>query len=187
MSTKKANPILDKAAKLRDALRKIDEATGNRTAWTADSQQQVSEFFGVSVNTVMNWAKQGMPGQRGTYRLDLIAHWLRSDGPWQRYEKTENDPLLTDGSDSPALEQYRIWKARHAELDYKERCGDLVERGKSRDVLARWAVLIRRMGERLGKRYGPECAAAVNDTLIECVEIIDSFGDSDSDTDSTAA
>lgn len=169
MTGKKKNPILDKAAKLRDALRKIDEATGNRTLWTVDNQQQVSEFFGVSLNTVMNWSKQGMPGHRGTYRLDLIAHWLRNDGPWQRYDKTNEsgDPLLAEG-DSPGLERYRMAKAQHAELDLQARKGELIDVDKCRDTISRWAIVIRRMSERLQKRYGAGVSSEIETTLKEC-------------------
>lgn len=173
---KKKNPVLDKAMQFRDALRQIDAATGMRTAWTADSQEEVAIFFGHSLDTVKNWSKQGMPGQRGSWRLDLIAQWLRTDGPWKRWDKATEDPLLADG-DSPALERYRLAKAKHAELDLENRKGELIEVEKARDIFARWAVLIRRMGERLSKRFGPDAAATVNETLSECrsavMEILD--------------
>ena len=174
MAAKKSNPLLDKAAQVRDALRKIDESTGLRTAWTADSQVELSEFFGVGIDTVKNWAKQGMPGTRGSYRLDLVAQWLRRDGPWQRWDRGSEsaDPLLAEG-DSPALERYRLAKAKLAELDLENRKGDLIEVAKCRDLLARWAVVLRRMGERLAKRYGNDASLTVNESLSECKSVAD--------------
>ena len=177
MAKKKPNPLQEKAIQFRDALRKIDEATGSRTAWTADNQDEVSVFFGVSIDSVKNWAKQGMPGQRGSWRLDLIAKWLRTDGPWKRWDApTDADPLLGEG-DSPALERYRLAKAKLAELDLETRKGELIERDKARDIFSRWAVLVRRMGERLSKRFGPDAAATVNETLASCriavMEVVD--------------
>lgn len=115
-----------------------------------------------------------MPGTQGHYVLQDIARWLRTDGPWrpyQRPETTSDDPLLADG-DSPALERYRLAKAKHAELDFEHRKGELIEREKARDIFSRWAVVIRRMGEKLAKRYGNDAAETVNETLEECAAIV---------------
>jgi hypothetical protein len=76
--------------------------------------------------------------------------------------------LLAEGGDSPGLERYRLAKAKLAELDLEMRKGQLIDRGKARDIFGRWAILIRRMGERLGKRFGPDAAATVNETLESC-------------------
>ena len=168
----KKNRIAEKAVELRAALAKLDEATGLKTAWTASSQGEVAQFFGVSVDTVKNWSKQGMPGSTRNWRLDLIAQWLRNDGPWQRWEKDSGDPLLDSGGDSDALERYRLAKAKHAELDFEHRKGELIEREKARDIFSRWAVVIRRMGEKLAKRYGNDAAETVNETLEECAAIV---------------
>lgn len=168
----KQSKILEKAQELRQALQKLDEATGSRSLWTVNTQAEVGEFFGVTINGVKGWNKQGMPGRPGAYRLDVIAQWLRSEGPWQRRGKAvSDDPLLSDG-DSPALERYRLAKAQHAELDLEHRKGSLLEREKARDILSRWGSIIRRLGERMAKRYGNEAAVAVNETLEECSELI---------------
>lgn len=88
------------------------------------------------------------------------------------------DELLLEEGDSPALERYRLAKAKLAELDLETRKGQLIERDKARDIFSRWAVLIRRMGERLAKRFGPDAAATVNETLDSCraavVEVVES-------------
>jgi hypothetical protein len=167
--------LLDKAEKIREALRTIDTATGLRTAWTSNSQMEVSEFFGVSLDTVANWAKRGMPGRRGTYRLDVIAHWLRQEGPWKQHAKPNDDPLLNDDGQSDALERYRLAKAKHAELDLDERRSELVDTSKHRDILSRWAQIIRRFGERLAKSYGNDAAVSLNDTLEECDRLLKEF------------
>lgn len=88
------------------------------------------------------------------------------------------DELLLEDGDSPALERYRLAKAKLAELDLETRKGQLIERDKARDIFSRWAVLVRRMGERLAKRFGPDAAATVNETLDSCraavVEVVES-------------
>tara|TARA_Y100000310_G_scaffold310557_1_gene355935 strand:+ start:1217 stop:1744 length:528 start_codon:yes stop_codon:yes gene_type:complete len=167
--------LLEKAEKIREALRTIDNATGLRTAWTGNSQSEVAEFFGMSIDTVANWAKRGMPGKRGTYRLDVIAQWLRNEGPWKRYETKNDDPLLVDDGESDALERYRLAKAKHAELDLDERRGELVDTGKHRDILSRWAQILRQFGERLGKSHGSDAAMSFNDTLEECDRILEDW------------
>jgi transcriptional regulator with XRE-family HTH domain len=176
--SKKPKTIIERGKALRDALRSIDEAGGTRLAWTADTQTEVAEFFGVSIDTVKNWAKQKMPGSPRSYRLDKIAIWLRTEGPGSSRIKGEDDPLM-DG-DSPGLERYRMAKAKLAELDLESRKGELIDREKARDILGRWATLIRRMGERLAKRWGNEAATMVNDTLEECRLIVEESLDDDS-------
>lgn len=88
------------------------------------------------------------------------------------------DELLLEDGDSPALERYRLAKAKLAELDLETRKGQLIERDKARDIFSRWAVLVRRMGERLAKQFGPDAAATVNETLESCraavVEVVES-------------
>lgn len=116
-----------------------------------------------------------MPGTAGKWVAKDISHWLRTDGPWRERNKLvvqpSDDPLLA-GGDSPWLEQYRKMRAKHAELDLENRKGELIERDKCQEILSRWAVLIRRMGERLGKRYGNDAAATVKDTLDECRSVV---------------
>lgn len=86
--------------------------------------------------------------------------------------RQDSDPLLSDG-DSPALERYRLAKAKLAELDLEHRKGDLIDREKCRELMGRWSVIIRRMGERLGKRYGNDATLSVNDSLDECQKVVD--------------
>ena len=134
---------------------------------------EVAQVYDVSPGTVKEWRYAGMPGTPKRYVLQDISRWLRSEGPWSNRRKAmpADDPLLADG-DSPGLERYRLAKAKHAELDLEARKGELIEMDKCRDVLSRWAVVIRRMGERLVKRYGSTMAAEIDQTLQECQLIV---------------
>ena len=144
-----------------------------RAKWKAADQSEVAEFFGVSINTVQNWCAAKCPGVPGNYPLSEIAKWLRTTGPWRKNIKPEviDDPLLTEG-DSPGLERYRQAKASLAEIELEKMRGNVLPLETVRENLARWASLIRRMGETLGKRHGPEAARVVNETLEECGRII---------------
>lgn len=136
------------------------------------TQGEIAEIFDVSADTVKRWRTEGMPGVSQKYILQDVTRWLRTEGPWKPYAKSQatnpaDDPLLADG-DSPGLERYRLAKAKHAELDLEQRKGELIEREKAKLILSRWASLIRQMGERLAKRYGNDAAKTVNETLDEC-------------------
>lgn len=136
-------------------------------------QVDVAAFFAVALDTVKGWAKAGMPGKASAYDLREIVQWLRKSGPWQPRGKIADavgDDILLEGGvgNSPALEKLRAAKAALAELDLQERRGTLISVEKSKEIGERWASKIKRMGERLGKRYGRDATADVNDTLEEC-------------------
>jgi len=118
-----------------------------------------------------------MPGRPKEYILQDVSKWLRTEGPWKPYHKPEpaasspDDPLLA-GGDSPALERYRLAKAKHAELDLEQRKGELIDKEKCRDVLARWGNVIRKMGDRLSKRFGIEANQMVSEAIDECESVV---------------
>lgn len=113
-----------------------------------------------------------MPGKPKEYIIGDISRWLRSDGPWASKQPIKSDdPLLAEG-DSPGLERYRMAKAQHAELDLQARRGELIDVGKCRETISRWAIVIRRMSERLQKRYGAGVSSEIETTLSECDGIV---------------
>lgn len=140
--------------------------------WVAKRQIDVARFCGVSLDTVKSWAKQGMPGLPGEYNLADVVQWLRQAGPWRQHLKVTDDDPLMDDTDSPGLERYRQAKAAIAELDYAERQKELMARDKVKALFVRWAAVLRRMGERISKRFGNDAAITVNDALRECSEIV---------------
>lgn len=150
------------------------------------TQGELAMAYDVSPATIQLWAKRGMPGRPGSYKLGRISRWLRERnvGPF-RGEKTAEpgDPLLAAEVDSPGLERYRLAKAALAELELEERKGSLIPLEKVRDMLGRWSSLIRRMGESLTKRFGKEAAELLNDTLDECRRVVPSEAEEDASTD----
>jgi hypothetical protein len=52
--------------------------------------------------------------------------------------------------------------------------GQLIDVGKARDILARWASLLRRAGERIGK-LSPEAHRVLSEGLDECREVVREF------------
>ena len=171
-SPPKPKTIIDRAKALRRALKDLDEAGGTRLMWTAETQGEVAEFFGVSIDTVKNWAKQRMPGKPRNYRLDKITNWLRTEGPGSKALKGPSDDPLLSGGDSVALERYRLAKAKHAELDLEQRKNELLDKEKCRQLFTRWAHVMRRMGDRLTKRYGVDANHMVIEAIDECHSIV---------------
>lgn len=162
---------------MKKTAKRKQRRPATRREWTAGRHADVSQFFGVSIDTVKAWAKRGMPGKPNAYRLDLIAQWLRTEGPWRQHIKVD-DPLLADGADSPGLERYRLAKAALAELDLAERQHQLVSVERLREQLLRWAVILKRLGQRVQKRWGPDAHRAIEDALGECQRVVDDeFGD----------
>ena len=149
-------------------------------AWTETSMSAVAAFFRVSIDVVKRWSQQGMPKTQlpsGRFRYDLpsIVFWLRTDGPWRQQQPSpaDDDPMLASGGDSPEMRRYRAAKASLAELDLDERRQTLLPRERVHQALFRWGTLVRRMGERLTRRYGPEIAGDINDTLAACARAIE--------------
>ena len=128
--------------------------------------------LGINRNTVIAWTgKSDFPG-------GLNGPWLLADVvPWilarqSHRESVDDDPAM-DGGDSPGLERYRQSKAALAALELEERKKGLLSIDKAKSVLIRWAMIVRNLGERLGKRFGNDAANSVNDALAECQGVID--------------
>ena len=163
-------------------------AKSRKSPWAVSKQNDVALFCGVSLASVQGWAKQGMPGRPGAYDVQEVVQWLRSVGPWRQHARPEeDDPDLAGGPDSPGLERYRLAKAAIAELELEQRKASLLSRDKARTALVRWASIIRRLGERLGKRYGPEATLTVNDALSECQLVVDHDFSGDEPADAGSA
>ena len=144
------------------------------------SRANVNDVFGASSTaTVQKWIDGGMPrlkvrGQRGryTYPVIEIMQWLRTEGSWRPGLRSagsvpDDDELLMIGeADSPALERYRLARAKTAELDLAQRNEELVSVDLMRNLLLRMATELRQNCiEALVSRYGPDAGEIVNRAL----------------------
>ena len=79
----------------------------------------------------------------------------------------EADPDVEGGTapNSKNLEELRKWKAKRARLEYERLEGVLIPRAQVREGLLLTAVQIRKGGEKLLKRFGPEAAKVLDDAL----------------------
>lgn len=161
----------------------MPKSSPDKLGHVAKTLAEVAVNYAVNIDTVHRWRSQGMPGKPRAYVLPEISHWLRTDGPWKRFDRPEpsaDDPLLADG-DSPGLERYRLAKAKLAELDLEHRRGELIDKEKCSQLFGRWATVVRRMGDRLTKRFGIEANQVVVEAMDECQSIVKGSIGSDSD------
>jgi len=115
--------------------------------------------------TIGNWVAAGCPrNPDGTFSLVNVCAWLAAER--RRKELGPGDPMLA-GPDSPALEEYRRWRAKNEELEYRRKSGELVA---LEDVKRQWLELGQRMRgqlEAIGNAYGAEVRRAIIKALAE--------------------
>lgn len=148
-------------------------AKAKEKRWLADNQNEVAKFFRVQINTVQQWRAKGMPGRPGRYDLAEIDDWLYTRGPRRPKAAAIDDDDLAGPADSPGLERYRLAKAKLAELELAKQQRSVMSRDMARETLGRIASLLRRYGERLSKRHGPEEAVLFNETIGEARRVIE--------------
>jgi phage terminase Nu1 subunit (DNA packaging protein) len=145
---------------------------------TVDSQAEVAEFFGVSLHTVNSWRKQQVPlpgksgrnNQAGEYDLKACFDWYIVHGPGRRKGRVsdEYDPLMDVEDNTPALERWRMARAKSAELDLAERQGQIVSVQLFQEVMQAAFIPLRRFAESQIKEHG-------NGTADAWAEAVDLF------------
>ena len=154
-----------RAVEIRKALRKIEESTGQKVLWTVDTQPDIAEFFGMSIDTIKNWRKQGMPGTQGSWRLDRIVQWLRSDGP--------GSSRLADDVDTDDKARKLRAEADKAEMIAETMAGDLVPADMVRETFKRTADVLRLLGDDLGRATAPMSGKDVQKRINEALMSIE--------------
>ena len=148
------------------------------------SQKDLAAFVGIDPSTIQQWVRAGFPRSKAgknryAYCIPCAVAWRLEGRDVKAEAAAALDDLMAAGGDSPALERYRLARAKHAEMDLEERHHALIPREKVRNGLGRFASILRQLGERLGRRYGPSAAQSVNDALDDCQRVVDDeFGDS---------
>ena len=135
----------------------------------------VASVVGCSGRNISEWLSRGCPGEHGHYVLPDIIEWAKSS-VWSKPETSSGDPLLDDADGSPALEEYRRAKAALARLELAEKEKRLVRVEDVIDPLMEGASVVRAAGERIGRLYGPEAQAIVNEAVEEFVAGLNRIG-----------
>ena len=149
--------------------------------WVVYSQKDLASAVDVDPSTVAQWVRAGLPRSsagknRFRYCIPCAVAFrmrgLESPAPAPG-SLTAEEEMLVGAADSPALERYRLARAKLSELELEERRKSLLPRDRVRTGLSRFAVILRQLGERLGQRYGPEATSSVNDALDDCQRVVD--------------
>jgi hypothetical protein len=106
----------------------------------------------------------------GKYCARDLVQWLLL--------KSDSDAALGAGVNSPALEKYRIAKAKLAELELREREGNLIPRVEIHTHLGRLGAILKGCGERLQRDHGAAALEIWNEAIDDFErEIKSQFGD----------
>lgn len=124
---------------------------------------QMGLAFGISRQAFSGWRGDVPKNEDGTWSLpDVIAWKLRK-------AQDEVEIAAAEGGDSPALEEWRKWRAAKAELEFEQLSGRLVRKA---DVEARWGRVLSHIVQALdglGKMLAPRLARREEREIAETV------------------
>lgn len=130
------------------------------------SREHLANLFGKAVATVQKWAAGGMPEKTADgYDIGEVIRW-REEWWERRLSEASKDPEMYDGGEgSPALEEYRRWRAERERINVEVLRGTMVKQEELVGPLGDLGDLIRGLGDRLQKRFGTEALDMLTDTL----------------------
>jgi len=152
----------------RGASRKTKAQAGETKGTQKDivsTQAEAARRLKVSRSTIHDWLEKGAPGEEGAYSIKALRAWHKA------YTAAgETDPMFA-GASSPALERYRLARAKSAELDLLERQGQLRDREEVREMLARFFGHITEAKAKIGTGVDP--IEAIDAALDNCERVIE--------------
>ena len=123
--------------------------------WLIPSLPKLADLLGVKPRTLDSWRRNGLPDKYpGGWDAKRIIHWLRTQGPWRPKLPPEAD-LLMHGELSPAIERYRLARAKMVENELAKQEEQLIDRHLMREVLGAMASVNRRTCKKLESEFGP--------------------------------
>ena len=152
---KTASPTLSKAE-----LRELEQYE-NDPAYPGivNSQEKVAKVFDVSIRTVQNWVRDGMPvSSEGKYDLLEVRAWrlIRSQ------RKRSKEGKKTDWE-----QRYREYKARLTELELKKEMGEVIDLRQAEKEIIYNILGIKRRLLALPKEIAPQLAGLETRKIFE--------------------
>lgn len=161
-------------------------ACSHNKRWSVYSQKDLADAFDCEPRTIATWVSDGLPrweagANRHRYCITCTIQWREQQRPQLMRDKPTGDEIELGVGDSPGLERLRLAKAQIAEIELERIRGTLLPIDEVKAGLMRAGMLLRRLGERLGRRFGAEATIAVNEATDEFVrlakgELIDADG-----------
>jgi len=152
------------------------------------SLRAIANASGLSNKVISEWkSRPGFPVRvDGNYDLWAICCWWHEQKRLQALKNQINVPedLEPAEGDSVWLERYREARTHRENLKLEQERRNLLPRELVHTVLGQIAVLIRGVGERLQRNFGPDAALVLDTALIEAEALIEQvFGPEDDDID----
>lgn len=138
------------------------------------SAREVAFLFDVTVQAIDSWIRTGCPAPKDSghrvFDLKQVIAWRRARDEANARPRTPDgeDPLMLAGS-SPALERYRMAKAKMAEFDLQQKRGHLVEKHAITTQFRAAAATLRAAFETLERRHGREVGDSLRDVLDDVI------------------
>ncbi len=120
----------------------------------ARTQAELGDAVGVSRRSIVDWAKLAGFPRRGRRGWNILRVKL-----WRERRQAAHGPA--SAPDSPALEEWRRWKTKRAELDYLILSGKWLAADEVATDLGVFSAIIRKGLDDLQRRFGREAADVV--------------------------
>ncbi len=132
----------------------------------------------IQTKQLHDWAdRYGAPVARKTIDLAEVFTWLRrfiADNA-RKLATGDDEAARPARANSPALEEYRRWKAQAAKLDVQERERNLLAREDMHLMLGRVAAILRQAGATLQRQFGADAGGILNEALDDAERDIRGF------------
>jgi len=142
-----------------DANRPFDDLTA----------REIATLYGVTVQALDGWRRTGCPSGKKNGRLQFnlaaVIQWRRARDRSNAAPDGEDPFMSPSAGDSPALEDYRGWKAKLAELDYQRRKGEVLDRADLELQFRLAGSTLARALENLERAHGRAIGDAIRDAL----------------------
>lgn len=111
--------------------------------------------------------RYGIPLRGKDVSLPAIARWLHNflaDNA-RIFSAAKDDPLMGGPGDDEGLRRYRLAKADLAELELARKSGELRPADEVNATWDRLSMILRGVGDRLQREFGPEARAMLDEGL----------------------
>jgi hypothetical protein len=161
----------------KKTFEEFKEKWGLSSDGTIRTQEALGETLGVARQTIIRWKKEGMPVEAdGSYDPIRISKWRDLVYPPQEKlptEKSENDEVSWET-------EFRKYRAKLAELSFKQKLGELILRADVESLLVDRAVEFRRalldMGRRLSLKLAHKDSQQIQSIIeTEATDILDAY------------